>query len=97
MQHPHRYATPTPGVPAPVAPRKFQAKGHDAQLQDAQMSGKEVIVTLLSGESLTGQIVKRDKWTITLREFEAIDTVIVYKHAIETLVIKSKSIPTGDA
>lgn len=69
--------------------KKFVAKGHDAQLQEAQFGNYEVVVTLMSGgDTIVGQIAKRDKFTITVRELEAKHDCIIYKHAIETIVIR---------
>lgn len=69
--------------PAPSMPKKkFVAKGHDAQLQEAQFNNYEVEVALMSGgEPIIGRITKRDKYTITVAG------LIIYKHAIETIGI----------
>lgn len=78
------------------APRKkFIAKGHDAQLMDAQFGNLETVITTMSGSEFVGTIVKRDKFTITLRHCS--ETValagqdeIFYKHAIESVRIARK-------
>ena len=77
------------------APRKrFVAKGHDAQLQDAQMNGLPVRITCLSGIMVKGLIIRRDKYTVTLQHEATCDSAeqgdqeIFYKHAIESVLIK---------
>jgi sRNA-binding regulator protein Hfq len=89
--------------PASVTPRppfnhgdkpKFVAKGHDAQLQDAQINKHPTTLTLMSGDKCTGVVVKRDKYTITIRhttgENAGFDEIF-YKHAIEGVLIKRES------
>lgn len=80
---------------ASEAPRKrFVAKGHDAQLQDAQMNGLLVQITCVSGIVVKGIITRRDKYTVTLQHevtgdnAEQGDQEIFYKHAIESVLIK---------
>lgn len=82
------------------AQKKFVAKGHDAQLQEAQMSGLVVRVECMDSgidESVVGRIMKRDKFTITLRPTDPIDgeDYIIYKHAIRmiALPIRKESTP----
>lgn len=73
------------------APRKFVAKGHDAQLQDAQFSGREVRVATMGGDLIFGKIVRRDKFTITLEVTQGTETgalEIIYKHGIESVQVK---------
>lgn len=81
----------SPGSSSAVPHRtKFVAKGHDAQLQDAQFSKLKTRITLTSGEVAHGLIVKRDKFTITLRHESGNDSgcdEIFYKHAIEAVLI----------
>lgn len=80
----------------PEQPRKkFVAKGHDSQLQDAQYSKAEVRITTMDGIVYRGTISRRDKYTITVNiESIGVDTsaagfdVIIYKHAIESILIK---------
>lgn len=84
--------TPRPpfGRDTGQAPRKFVAKGHDAQLQDAQMGRLPTTLTLVSGAVFTGIITKRDKYTITLRHESGSAAgmdEIFYKHAIEGVLI----------
>jgi sRNA-binding regulator protein Hfq len=79
------------GVPVRrPAGNKFVAKGHDAQLQDAQYSKSKVILTMISGASISGLLVKRDKFTITIRhqsgEYIGQDEIF-YKHAIEGVLV----------
>lgn len=71
--------------------RKFVAKGHDSQLQDAQSNKLPVAITLMGGMTVRGVIARRDKYTITLRyssgTCEGMDE-IYYKHAIESVLIE---------
>lgn len=76
------------------APKKFVAKGHDAQLQEAQYNSLPVYLLLLDAPAdgwEEGKIVRRDKYTVTFRcatgQFAGLDQ-IVYKHAIAKVVIK---------
>lgn len=65
---------------------KFVPKGHDAQLQEAQIGKFPTVLTMTSGERFEGIILKRDKFTITLRHEKGDE--IFYKHAIEGVLIK---------
>ncbi len=75
--------------------KRFVAKGHDAQLQDAQMNGLLVQITCVSGIVVKGIITRRDKYTVTLQHeatgdnAEQGDQEIFYKHAIESVLIKN--------
>lgn len=85
------YYTASNATTAP-APRKFVAKGHDAQLQGAQINHTPTVITLISGEKARGIIVKRDKYTITLRYSEGTRAgmeEIFYKSAIESVLIEN--------
>lgn len=93
---PQRPYTPRPYSPRPdnqdgtAGPRKFVAKGHDAQLQEAQYGTLLVTLTTMSGAVITGTVTKRDKFTITLRHSQgenAGQDEIFYKHAIEGVLI----------
>lgn len=92
------------GFSARPQAKKFVAKGHDAQLEKAQYGRLPVTISLISGSVYVGTIVKRDKFTITLRH-DAASTVspddsriaswagqdeIFYKHAIEGVLIKQE-------
>lgn len=73
--------------------KRFVAKGHDAQLQDAQMNGLPVRITCLSGNVLNGTITRRDKYTVTLQHgaenaADGGEQEIFYKHAIESILVK---------
>jgi sRNA-binding regulator protein Hfq len=59
----------------------FQAKGHDAVLKAAQDRAATVTLTLTSGVEVTGLIIARDRYTISIKPKDS-DTVIVYKHFI---------------
>lgn len=70
--------------------KKFVAKGHDAQLMDAQVNRLIVTLTTISGLSITGIITKRDKYTITIQHVSGTfvdQPEIFYKHAIESVLI----------
>ena len=72
-------------------PKKFTAKGHDAQLQDAQFGKIATTITLIGGTVCRGLITRRDKFTITLRHTEGTNVgmeEIFYKHAIEGVLIE---------
>ena len=76
-------------------PRKFVAKGHDSQLQEAQHNKHPVEVLTLNGEDLIhGTISRRDKYTITLKLSKGNDAgkdLIIYKHAIESVLINKEA------
>lgn len=61
------------------------AKGHDAQLKDAQDNGKPVQVVTMAGETIKGNISNRDRYTITIRNGNQYS--IYYKHSIESITI----------
>ena len=86
-----QFTTPSARVEGEQPHRKFVAKGHDSQLQDAQSNKHSVAMTLMSGMTVRGIIVRRDKYTITLRyssgTCEGMDE-IYYKHAIESVLIE---------
>lgn len=72
--------------------KPFIAKGHDRQLGDAQDRRDEVIVLTVGGESHTGVIVKRDKFTISLDCGQGDKIKLLYKHAIESIDLPKKGI-----
>lgn len=72
--------------PRPTQSKPFVAKGHDAILKRFQDGHSLVEVELQSGRVIVGEMIARDKFSITLRvniEGKAKDQTI-YKHAIET-------------
>lgn len=78
--------------------KRFVAKGHDAQLQDLQFTGREVRITTMSGLEAFGKVIRRDKFTITLELAQGTEAgahEIFYKHAIESVQIKSPA-PTAE-
>lgn len=90
-----------PDQARPEQPRKkFVAKGHDSQLQDAQYGKFPVeITTMGDGTVIHGLITRRDKFTITLRITRGTDAgkeLIVYKHAIESVLINKEVAPTAN-
>lgn len=81
--------------------KKFVAKGHDSQLQDAQHGRLPVTITTLSGTPFNGTIARRDKYTITLRHNSPGTVVdgqdeIFYKHAIESVLIDRRAAHTSN-
>jgi RNA chaperone Hfq len=74
----------------PMPRKKFIAKGHDAQLQEAQIDRIPVELTTLSGVVVSGTVSRRDKYTISLRHGEGENVgrdEIFYKHAIESVLL----------
>lgn len=72
-----------------IAPKRFVAKGHDSQLQQAQYEKTPVLVISQGGMEYTGVIVRRDRYTVTLTLSSGLNAgrqAIVYKHAIEVLI-----------
>lgn len=63
---------------------KFVAKGHDAILQRFQTDKEPIILTLLTGRSVTGIIVGRDRYAVTLQDKASGAKMTFYKHAIES-------------
>lgn len=61
-------------------PMKF-AKGHDAVLKAAQDSGAICLVQPMNGESYSGKVLNRDRYTVTLLVNDR--KRVVYKHAVE--------------
>lgn len=88
-----------PQLSVEPARKKFVAKGHDAQLQDAQYGKYPVVITTQAGEAILGRISRRDKFTITVTLAagkHAGQDLIVYKHAIESVLIdKSEKADAG--
>ena len=66
--------------------KTFIAKGHDAILKRFQDGHSIVEIELQSGRVIIGEMIARDKFTITLRvPFEdSTKDQTIYKHAIET-------------
>lgn len=75
------YKPSTPNKPA-------SPKGHDAVLKAIQDDGRTINITLLSGETMSGTLVARDKFTISVLVNVAgkiEDAVfVVFKHGIES-------------
>lgn len=70
--------------------KRFVAKGHDAQLQDAQHGKAPVVITTINDAIIRGTISRRDKWTITVlldAPSSPGQELMVYKHAIESVLI----------
>lgn len=63
--------------------RAFVPKGHDAVLNRLQHTpGAQIELFLVSGKKLIGQVVARDRFTITVKKDDGRE-LTVYKHAIE--------------
>lgn len=76
--------------PAEASRKKFTAKGHDSQLQDAQHGKFPVEIITLNDGSIKGTISRRDKYTITVNLTSGRDKgkdLIIFKHAIESVLI----------
>jgi len=63
---------------------KFEAKGHDRQLQDAQYSGRQIEIETMSGVLHVGVLIRRDRYTLTLRHSDG-RVRMYFKHAIESI------------
>lgn len=77
---------------ADSAPRKkFVAKGHDSQLQEAQHNKFPVEVNMLDGGVVRGTVSRRDKYTITVNMTAGGPNqgkdLMIFKHAIESVLI----------
>lgn len=73
--------------------KAFVAKGHDAQLKEAQNEGYFVTLTTMLGERFEGKIIRRDRYTVTLKSsangvFTDEVATIYYKHGIISLTIR---------
>jgi sRNA-binding regulator protein Hfq len=77
----------------PGVKRDRPAKGHDAQLKEAQEKGYPAHVVLVNGseDGIHGLIVNRDRYTITVLDRESGDRTIYYKHAIESIKLSYPS------
>ncbi|QFZ84644.1 hypothetical protein GFK26_18630 [Variovorax paradoxus] len=64
---------------------KFEAKGHDKQLQTAQYDRSLVEIETMSGQMHTGTLTRRDRYTVTLRD-RGVERMY-FKHAIESICI----------
>lgn len=83
-------------------PFKAKPKGHDGYLADLQETGAIVTFSMMSdGSTVTGKIIARDKFTISIQEqihkdgvpeFDKVPRVI-YKHGIEQF----KMLAQGDS
>ena len=84
---------------SPDAPRKkFVAKGHDNQLQDAQHNKFPVEVTMIGdGGVVRGTVSRRDKYTITVNLTAGTNVgkdLMIFKHAIESVMIDRTQTPS---
>lgn len=89
-QRPYERSVDSRGVTSQTDKKKFVAKGHDSQLQDAQYNKHPVKLTMMSGAVMRGTIARRDKYTITLHHTAGEDAgkdEIFYKHAIEGVLV----------
>jgi len=82
-----------PPVEGAAPKKKFEAKGHDRQLQEAQFGKNRVRITTVAGERFYGTITRRDKFTVTLLhehkagvEHSGLEEIF-YKHAIEGVLV----------
>lgn len=83
------------GRPNPGPARKpATAKGHDAVLKSIQDDGREICITMQSGEKIVGTVVARDKFTISVRVPSSLCGFlvwVVYKHAMESFYAEAKA------
>jgi sRNA-binding regulator protein Hfq len=79
-----------PGPATGERPR-FTAKGHDRTLQDLQHSGMAVTFRFIDdAEYDEVVVVRRDKFTITVRHTEGADAgceEVIYKHAVRGILL----------
>lgn len=69
---------------AEARPKQFVAKGHDAILKELQDARARIsIVTMSDATPVTGVLVGRDKYTITIGTEDG-RRITIYKHAIES-------------
>jgi sRNA-binding regulator protein Hfq len=73
-------------TPRPNDKGEFKAKGHDKQLQDAQYGDATVEVESISGTFYSGKLVRRDRYTVTLKSATGRERII-FKHAIECITV----------
>jgi sRNA-binding regulator protein Hfq len=62
-------------------------KGHDAVLHAIQSQERIVTVMLQSGETMIGNLVGRDRFTMTIRPTQGLNKgrrVVIFKHAVES-------------
>jgi sRNA-binding regulator protein Hfq len=68
---------------------KFEAKGHDKALLNAETKKLKTLITTVGGEIDSGIIVRRDRYTVTLATDNAPGKEIIYfKHALESISIE---------
>lgn len=71
----------------PILKRKVPSSSpnptHEAILGSIRKSGKDLIVTTLSGSKYVGKISQFDKFTVTIRDGDG-RLGTIFKHAIET-------------
>lgn len=68
--------------------QRARPEGHDAALSHVQNHAQPVTITRLNGSQITGIIVRRDRFTVTMERSVGNNTVvhsIIYKHAIDTI------------
>lgn len=64
------------------ASKDFKAKGHDAVLKAVQDRKTACVFKTTNGESVRGQIIARDRYTISVLVDGELDARIYYKHSI---------------
>jgi sRNA-binding regulator protein Hfq len=62
--------------------KEFKAKGHDAVLKAVQDRKTACVFKTTDGESVRGQIIARDRYTISVLVEGELDARIYYKHSI---------------
>lgn len=82
----------TPSTDTRIGPTKprFVPKGHDRVLDDLQKSGAVCLVRRMGGEVDPGVVMKRDKFTVTIRHTEgdfAGGEEVIFKHDIAGIIV----------
>lgn len=67
-------------------PGGFVAKGHDRALQHAEQDRRMLRIDTMSGYSFEGRMVRRDRYTITIRTEEGREKCF-FKHGIESFEV----------
>ena len=86
-----------PGFPAEpyvvTAPSSPKTSGHDTVLRAIQNKGAMITIKFLSGETMSGTLVARDSYTLTVRTPNDVRNVL-FKHAIERFSGEESSVDT---
>jgi len=75
--------------------KKFEAKGHDKQLENAQFGRKLVTIVTLDGATYSGTIIKRDRYTVTIQMEGEFECRMFFKSAIEQIKLPTPPVRTN--